>query len=136
MKYTISYVLHTLTGHGYKSALASNTRHVYRKGEYMIALLHDPYDKPADEIYPPSIEIYRNDALIAATYLIRNSSFNRNIIAPPIGIANILEIIVKDGGSLKVTIYVTVEGTTSNTIVDIDSSILTITKDEKPQVKP
>ena len=97
MKYTISYVLHTLTGHGYKSALASNTRHVYRKGEYMIALLHDPYDKPADEIYPPSIEIYRNDALIAATYLIRNSSFNRNIIAPPIGIANMLEIIVKDG---------------------------------------
>lgn len=97
MKYTISYVLHTLTGHGYKAALASNTRHVYRKGEYMIALLHDPYDKPADEIYPPSIEIYRNDALIAATYLIRNSSFNRNIIAPPIGIANMLEIIVKDG---------------------------------------
>ena len=97
MKYTISYVLHTLTGHGYKSVLASNTKHVYRKGEYMVSLRHDPYDKPADEIYPPSIEIYRNDALIAATYLIKNSSFNRNMIAPPIGIANMLEIIVKDG---------------------------------------
>lgn len=122
MKYTISYVLHTLTGHGYKSALASNTRHVYRKGEYMIALLHDPYDKPADEIYPPSIEIYRNDALIAATYLIRNSSFNRNIIAPPIGIANILEIIVKDGDLFENIKEYVVDKTLENL-------------DEKPQVK-
>jgi hypothetical protein len=122
MKYTISYVLHTLTGHGYKSALASNTRHVYRKGEYMIALLHDPYDKPADEIYPPSIEIYRNDALIAATYLIRNSSFNRNIIAPPIGIANMLEIIVKDGDLFENIKEYVVDKTLENL-------------DEKPQVK-
>lgn len=87
MSYTAREMFDKLEKAGYHSYHWSNIKHGYRKGDYSVVVMHGRlWGKEAGDDKFPHVEIYRNDTLICASYIVSNNSWSKAmipIILPP-----------------------------------------------------
>lgn len=93
MSYTALQMFDKLEKAGYHCCHWSNIKHGYRKGDYLVVVMHgNLWEKGTGDDIFPHVEIYRNDTLICASYIIKNHNWSKAMIPavlPPDELLNI-----------------------------------------------
>jgi len=124
MSYTALQMFDKLEKAGYHCCHWSNIKHGYRKGDYLVVVMHASLwgDNPGDDKFP-HVEIYRNDTLICASYIIKNHNWSKAMIPVVLTPDELLNIAVNFSDNIF------------NIIMERYVDMTLEKLDEKPQVK-